>query len=217
MKVGIFDSGMGGMTTLRALREKLPDIDFEFYADHKNNPYGEKTDEELWRIVKEIVDRFASQGVKIIIIACNTATVRCIDRLRKEYQNIKFVGTEPAIKLACDAGCSNILVLATPGTVKSERVKVLVKENEDIGRKITLFACLGLADAIEFHRDVDKKLAELLSSLKDQKFDAVVLGCTHYILVQDKIQEYFKESKMLDGNDGIVRRVEKIIELDTQK
>ena len=100
-----------------------------YYADSENNPYGDKTDEALYNIVTNVVDKLISKNVKIIVIACNTATTRCIEKLRKDYPDMLFVGTEPAIKVACDNNYKNTLVMATSGTIASERTHELVKKN----------------------------------------------------------------------------------------
>lgn len=211
MKIGVFDSGIGGTTTLKEMQKKLPNEEFVYFADSKNNPYGEKSDAELWEIVTKIVENFKRQGIKLIVVACNTATTRLIDRLRKNYPEITFVGTEPAIKLACNSGFSNILVMATPGTIEAEKTKALIFKNKKPNQKITLLKCAGLADAIEFDKDIDKKLDELLAPLSGQGFDAIVLGCTHYILIREKIQKFFEDAKMVDGNAGITKRVSQIV------
>ena len=134
-KIGMFDSGIGGLTVLKELRKILPNENYIYYADSKNNPYGEKSDSELMAIVTNIVDYLISKEVKIIVIACNTATTRCINRLRKMYPDMIFVGTEPAIKVACDKNYKNTLVMATPGTIKSERTHELVKLNKKRNQK----------------------------------------------------------------------------------
>ena len=100
-KIGVFDSGIGGITVLKEIIKILPNEDYLYYCDSKNNPYGEKSDIELLEITNNIVNFFIKKDVKIIVVACNTATTRCIKTLRKMYPDILFVGTEPAIKLAC--------------------------------------------------------------------------------------------------------------------
>ena len=101
-KVGIFDSGIGGLTTYKEIKKLLPNENYIYYADTKNNPYGSKTQDELKQITKNIVNKLITKGAKIIVIACNTATTNCIEYLRKEFPNTIFIGTEPAIKVACD-------------------------------------------------------------------------------------------------------------------
>lgn len=209
MKIGIFDSGKGGLSVFEEIKKILPNEEYRYIADSKNCPYGEKSDEELMKIVRGNVDELKDWGAEVIVIACNTATTRCIDKLRQEYPELKFVGTEPAIKLAADSGAKNILVMATPGTIGAEQTLRLVEENKRDGQKIRLLSCPGLADAIEFNDEIDKKLDELLLGVGN--YDCVVLGCTHYPLIKDKIGKYFPDAKIVDGNRGVARRVKEII------
>ena len=214
MKIGVFDSGIGGTTVLAALQELLPNEDYHYIADSENCPYGEKSDEELCRIVTANVEKLKAWGAKIIVVACNTATTRCIGYLRQQYPEIIFIGTEPAIKLAAQTDAKNILVLATPGTIASERTKSLLEKNQKPGQNITLLPCPGLADAIEnyFATDSSKivdKLTELLAGVPTP--DIIVLGCTHYSLIKDFIQDFFPNAKLLDGNLGIARRLKQLL------
>ena len=213
-KIGMFDSGIGGLTVLKELRKLLPNENYIYYADSKNNPYGEKSDSELMNIVTNIVDFLISKEVKIIVIACNTATTRCINRLRKMYPNMIFVGTEPAIKVACDKNYKNTLVMATPGTIKSERTHELVKLNKKRDQKITLLPCKGLADAIESGNkdNVNKVLHKLLDKYVDEDIDSIVLGCTHYPHAKKNIKELFPKVKLIDGNKGVSKQVKKQLE-----
>ena len=213
-KIGMFDSGIGGLTILKELKKLLPNEDYIYYADSKNNPYGEKSDEELMKIVTNIVDFLISNDVKIIVIACNTATTRCIKRLRLMYPNMLFVGTEPAIKVACDNNYKNTLVMATPGTIKAERTHELVKNYKRIGQKIKLLPCKGLADTIEFgsEKDVDRVLHNLLHSYYDKDIDSIVLGCTHYPYAKKSIKKLFPNAKLIDGNKGVSNQVKRVLE-----
>src|SRR5699024_1587017 len=115
--------------------------DFLFYEDSLNNPYGEKDNETIKKIVENIVEYLIGQGCKIIVIACNTVTTVCISYLRNKYKNIVFIGTEPAIKLACDKGYENVLVMATPATIASERVNVLITNSKKDFENIYLVPC----------------------------------------------------------------------------
>ncbi len=209
MKIGVFDSGKGGTTVLEAIKELLPEDEYYYIADSKNCPYGEKSDDELMRIVRNNVDELKEWGAEIVVIACNTATTKCIEKLRELYPELKFVGTEPAIKLATKSDAKNILVMATPGTVHSERMMSLLKENQKEGQKVELLACSGLADAIEEEKEIDKVLASLLEGVRQP--DLVVLGCTHYSLIKEKIQNYFPRATLIDGNEGVARRVAELV------
>ena len=213
-KIGVFDSGIGGTTTLHEIIKLLPHEDYIYYADSKNNPYGSKSDEELFDITSNIVDFLLTKDVKIIVIACNTATTKCIAKLRNKYPNMMFVGTVPAIKVACDNNYKNTLVLATPGTISSDLTKELVDNNKKDYQKIHLVACDGLANAIETNNEekINKLLNEYLTPYKDKNIDAVILGCTHYPLIKDKIQSYFKDSVIIDGNIGVANRVKQLLE-----
>ena len=212
-KIGIFDSGIGGTTTLEEIKKLLPNEDYIYYADSKNNPYESKTNEELLEITSNIVDILIEKDVKLIVIACNTATTKCIESLRKKYPNMMFVGTVPAIKVACDNNYKNTLVLATPGTISSDMVKGLVEKNKKDEETINLVACEGLANAIETNntKKIDEVLNHYLIPYKDNRIDAVVLGCTHYPLIKDKIQSYFPTAKLIDGNEGVARRVKYLL------
>lgn len=207
--IGVLDSGIGGLTTLKEIKKILPNENYIFYADSKNNPYGEKPIKELHSIVKNIVDYFINKKVKLIVIACNTATTRLIHKLRKEYPNMIFIGTEPAIKVACDNNYKNILVLGTPSTIKSKRTSILIKNNKKEYQNIYLVACEGLANAIETKNNsqINKLLDKYLNPYINKNIDSIVLACTHYPIIKNKIKKYFSNIKIIDGNKGVAKQV----------
>lgn len=213
-KIGVFDSGIGGLTVLESLKKMLPKEDFIFYADSIHNPYGEKTDEELNDIVSNVVDFLIDKDCKIIVIACNTATTRCISYLRNKYKDIVFIGTEPAVKVACDDEYHTTLVLATPATIQSERLQILINENKKDLDTFYLVPCFGLANAIEVGDE--KKQEEIISNIyqlyKEAKIEDIVLGCTHYPLIKDLISKYFVGVALIDGNDGVARETKRQME-----
>ncbi len=214
MKIGVFDSGKGGTTILEAIKKKLPNEEYMYIGDSKNCPYGEKTDEELFRIVDGITERLLNFGAEIIVIACNTATTRCIKHLREKYPQVAFVGTEPAIKLALKKSDEKILVMATPGTAKSERLLLMIDEN-NAAHRIDILACPGLADAVERNEGIDEVLHKLLDETS-QDYGVVVLGCTHYSLIKNQIQQFFPHAELVDGNEGVANRVEKVLKEKTE-
>jgi len=213
-KIGIFDSGIGGLTTLEEIKKILPNESYIFYADTKNNPYGEKTKEELCHITEHIVDYLLKRDVKLIVIACNTATTNCIEYLRNKYKDMNFIGTEPAIKVACDNNYKNTLVMATPSTINSERTHSLLENNIKENENFYLIPCEGLANAIETNNDnkIDELLDKYLNDYKNKDIDSIVLGCTHYPIIKDKIQKHFPKAKLIDGNIGVAKRVKYILE-----
>ena len=200
------------MTILTAVREFLPEEDYYYIADAEHCPYGEKGEEELYNIVSDNVDELMEWGAEVIVVACNTATVRCIARLREDYPEVPFIGTEPAVKLALESGFSKVLVLATPNTIESKRMKELIEGSEV---SVDLLACPGLAETIERYYDSDiKKVREKLEELLavDESYDAVVLGCTHYPLIREEIQKFYPKAVLLDGSDGVARKVKEVAE-----
>lgn len=213
--IGVFDSGIGGLTVLDEMKKVLPNEDYLFYADSLNNPYGEKSDTELYEITSNIVEYLISRGCKIIVIACNTATTRCIKYLRKKYPDMTFVGTEPAIKVACDRDYNNILVMATPATISSERTNILVHDNKKDFENIYLVPCEGLANAIEVNDTVkqEKIVSSIYEEYKYKEIDAIVLGCTHYPHIKELISKYFVNASLLDGGNGVAREVKRQLEL----
>ena len=187
--IGIFDSGIGGVTVLTEIIKILPNENYIYYSDSKNNPYGDKTDTEIIQLCEKIVKKFLKDNCKAIVIACNTASAKAVAYLRKKYTNIPFIAIEPAYKMVYDYAYNNpTLVMATKGTIESEKFNLLF--NKYNNHKTYLYPCVGLADVIE---DGDKeKIKKYLKShigIYFGKVQNVVLGCTHYPLVQDEINE----------------------------
>ena len=211
-KIGVFDSGLGGLSILKELIKLLPNEDYLFYGDSINNPYGDKSDEELLTITSHVVDYLLDNDCKIIVIACNTATTSCLKKLREKYPNTIFIGTVPAIKIAYDNNYKNTLVLATPYTIKSKRVRELIHDYKNSNQKITLTSGDNLAYLID--TDDKNKIVEFLnkklSVYKDA--DSLVLGCTHYSLIKKEIQEVLPNTALLDGCLGISLEVKHQLE-----
>lgn len=212
--VGVFDSGIGGLSVLRELEKILPNEDFYYYGDSLNNPYGEKSDEELFEITSGVVDYLVNKGCKLIVIACNTATTRCMKYLREKYKDIIFVGTVPAIKVACDREFKNTLVMATPATIESERTMELIRDNIRDDQNIYLVACPGLANAIEDNDQerIEEILKDTFREYKDKEIDSIVLGCTHYPFIKEEILKDMPGVSLLDGSRGVAMEVKRQLE-----
>lgn len=206
-KIGIFDSGLGGLSILKELISILPNEDYLFYEDSINNPYGDKSDDELFKITSNIVEYLIENNCKIIVIACNTATTSCMKKLREKYKDTIFVGTVPAIKIAYDNNYKDTLVLATPYTIKSERVSDLLDTYKHHNQKITLVSGSDLAHLID--KGDNKKIEDLLLSTLSsyQGADSIVLGCTHYSLIKNEIQKVLPNTILLDGCFGVANEV----------
>ncbi len=203
----VFDSGIGGLTTLFALKQQLPNEEFLYVADFLNAPYGSKTKDEILCVVtKTLTSLNKTYKPKMIVLACNTATAVCIKELRKTFP-IPIVGCEPAIKLAQKEEKRHILVLCTKATKKySQYLK---------GQKnITIFSPVNLAKMVDenFLFNEQKIVEYLEKTLKKfkLKFDAVILGCTHYVLFKKEIEQIMK-SKAYEGNLYVAKRAKSVL------
>ncbi len=204
--IGIFDSGIGGVTVFKKIIEKIPNGHFVYYSDSSNNPYGDKTKDELINIVDNIVNKLINLGVKVIVIACNTASYVCKDYLRNKYKNIIFIAIEPAYKMVYDYNfAGKTLVMATKGTIENEKFLSLYHKYDN--HNTILLSCVGLADLIEQGKDVRNYLKKLFSNIKDIK--NVVLGCTHYPLIKEEIINILGNVEFYDGSDGVSRELVK--------
>lgn len=210
-KIGVFDSGIGGVTVLREMIKVLPEENYSYYSDSKNNPYGDKTTEEVQILCDKIVQNFIDKDCKAIVIACNTASSKAVEFLRRKYPEMIFVAIEPAYKMIHDyAYDKETLVMATKGTIQSERFNVLLKKYDN--HKTFLLPCVGLADTIEQGNKQEMKecLQELLKDYKG-KVENVVLGCTHYPLVQEEIQEILGPVQFFNGAFSLAKRLKNVL------
>ncbi len=210
-KIGVFDSGIGGVTVLREMIKVLPEENYSYYSDSKNNPYGDKTTEEVQILCDKIVQNFIEKDCKAIVIACNTASSKAVEFLRRKYPEMIFVAIEPAYKMIHDyAYDKETLVMATKGTIQSERFNVLLKKYDN--HKTFLLPCVGLADTIEQGNKQEMKecLQELLKDYKG-KVENVVLGCTHYPLVQEEIQEILGPVQFFNGAFSLAKRLKNVL------
>lgn len=173
--IGIFDSGIGGVTVLKEIIKVLPNENYIYYSDTKNNPYGDKTNEEVIKICDEITKYFIKRDCKVIVIACNTASAKASKYLREKYKDIKFIAIEPAYKMVHDYAYNEpTLVMATKGTIESEKFNILY--NKYNNHKTKLLSCVGLADIIEEGNEekIKKYLKDHLSRFRG-KIKNVVL------------------------------------------
>ena len=198
--VGVFDSGVGGISVLRDLRRILPEEDFLYFGDTANAPYGTKTTAEVIRLSRQVVEHLTSQGIKALVIACNTATGAAAATLRKEL-TIPVIGMEPALKPASLARKDRaVLVLATPLTLNQEKFRTLM---ERYGEGAVKVPCPE--GALRY-------LRELFLRYPAEQVDAVVLGCTHYVFLKDMIRGLLPERIVLtDGNEGTARQLDRVL------
>ena len=211
-KIGIFDSGIGGVTVLKEIIKILPYENYIYYSDSKNNPYGDKTDKEIQDICDNIVRYLIDKNCKTIVIACNTASTRAVDFLREKYPEMTFVAIEPAYKMVYDYSYEKpTLVMATKGTIESEKFNLLLKKYDN--HKTYILSCIGLADIIEQGNEdlVKKYLIENIGMYKG-KVKNVVLGCTHYPLIQKEIEEVLGHVEFFNGAPSLAKHLKKVLE-----
>ena len=211
MKIGIFDSGMGGLCVLHQAAKRLPNDEFIYYADEKNVPYGEKTIEQIMGYVDEIVQFMINQGCDAIVIACNTATSVAANAMRKKY-NIPIIGMEPAVKKAIDEdGKHRVLVIATPVTVKGEKMHNLINrvDPNNLADLIALPMLVRFAERQEFNSPaVEGYLTNVFSNYHLEDYSSIVLGCTHFNYFKDTIRKLLPEHiRFIDGNEGTINNL----------
>ena len=203
-----FDSGIGGATVLREVVKLLPNEGYIYYADSINNPYGKKSNEELFDIVDNIVQKLLEYNPKIIVCACNTATAMVLNDIRKKYPNTISVGTEPAVKVVYDKyKDKKAIVLTTKGTGESERFLELFQKYET--DNCTLVPASKLANLIENNKDSSFYLSNLLKDYVGT--EVVVLGCTHFPLIKNEIKSVLGDVLFVDGSIGIANRINYLI------
>ena len=210
--IGVFDSGIGGATVLKEIIKILPNEKYIYYSDSINNPYGDKDKKTIIGFCEKIVKYFLERGCKAIVIACNTASAQAVEQLRKEYPEIPFIAIEPAYKMVHDyAYNENTLIMATKGTMESEKFNLLLKKYDN--HKTKLLPCIGLADAIEGgnKEKLEKCLRELLENYRG-KVKNVVLGCTHYPLVEEEIRNILgKDITFFNGAPSLAKHLKDIL------
>lgn len=215
LPIGVFDSGVGGISVLRELVSLLPNENFIFYGDSANAPYGTKTLEQVAQLTCQDAEILYKQGVKALVIACNTATSAAVKLLRERYTEIPVIGIEPALKPAVlSAEHPTVLVMATPMTLREEKFRRLMHRFEDEAEIIPL-PCPGLVEFIERGEFESVDLKAFLENLfaPFEKIDAVVLGCTHYPFVKKMIGKVLGEEVMLfDGGAGTARETRRKLE-----
>lgn len=215
--IGVFDSGVGGLSVLKKMREGLPYEDFIYLADQEHVPYGERPLLEVRRYTEEITRFFLELTSKLIVVACNTASAAALHHLRRKFPQVPFVGMEPAVKPAAENTVSGIVgVLATPATFQGELYESVV---ERFAQDVTVLqdTCSGLVAEIELGRIHGERaraiLVEALRPMIDQGIDSVVLGCTHYPFVMPLIQEIVgPDIQVIDPAPAIARQVGRVLE-----
>lgn len=211
MKIGIFDSGIGGLSVLHQAMHRLPGAEFIYYADEAHVPYGEKTKAEILAYTDAAVQFLTARHTDAVVLACNTATSVAAPTLRAKY-TLPIIGMEPAVKKALDLDSSRrVLVAATPVTIRGEKLHGLI---ERVGRRdlVDLLPMPGLVRLAEsgiFEGEaVHRLLEEALSPFDLTQYSALVLGCTHFNLFKAEFRRILPDTMhFVDGNTGTVNQL----------
>lgn len=221
--IGVFDSGVGGLSVFRELRKKIPNHPIIYFGDQIHVPYGPRELDEVYTLSKTITKLLISLGAQLIVVACNTASAASLFPLRKEFPDIPFVGMEPAVKPAAEhTQTGKVGVLATPATFQGKLYNSVV---ERFAKSVTLYqnTCPGLVQEIEkgnFNGVATRKILEdALNPMLDKNIDTVVLGCTHYPFVIPLIKDIVgKNVSVIDPSPAIAnqtyRKLSELKDLD---
>ncbi len=211
--IGFFDSGLGGLSIFKAINRLLPHESTIYIADSKNAPYGKKGKEKIIELSKQNTDFLLAQGVKIIVVACNTATTNAIDYLRQHY-NVPFIGIEPATKVAAThTKTNNVGVLATQGTLSSEK---FLNTSQPFRKQVNFIERegAGLVELIEQNRveDTVGLLKKYLLPMLQHNIDHLVLGCTHYPFLIPEIKKILPpDIAILEPGQAVAKHTKNIL------
>ena len=219
--IGIFDSGVGGLSVFREIRKFLPEQSYIYYSDNAHCPYGEKSREYIIDRARHITQFLLEKGCEIIVVACNTATAAAISVLREEFP-VKFIGMEPAIKPAAQSTQTGVVgVLATAGTLKAtkyldtrEKWAQNVQIVEHIGQGFVELVENGIINGTQAEQTVRKSLVPLLEA----GADTIVLGCTHYPFLTDTIKKIAEETfperpvKVIDPAPAVAKHLLEVMQ-----
>lgn len=215
--IGIFDSGVGGLSVLREIRDQFPREDLIYIADQIHVPYGIRSRQQVLEYSEGIIRFLIREGVKIIVLACNTASAVALADLRKKYPDLPFVGMEPAVKPAAEETSTGVVgVLATPATFQGDLYASTV-EKFARGVKVLQDTCPGLVDQIESGKIDHPRTREILQKALDpmlkQNVDKVVMGCTHYPFVIPIIKEIVGDQvRVIDPAPAVARQTGRLLE-----
>lgn len=217
--IGVFDSGVGGLSVLKAMREQMPAENIIYFGDQEHVPYGARSMEEIQKFSEGITQFLLDKNSKLIVVACNTASAAALTYLRQRFLDVSFVGMEPAVKPAAEiTKTGKVGVLATPATFQGALYASVV---ERFGTGVELFqdTCPGLVSRIEkgeLDTDATRTILEnALHPMLEKNIDTVVLGCTHYPFVIPLIQQIVgKDVRVIDPAPSVAKQAKRLLEAD---
>lgn len=216
--IGVYDSGFGGLSVWREIHRRLPEESLLYLGDGKNCPYGGRSREEITAFASEAVERLIGEGVKMVVVGCNTATTAAVDALRAEWPDIPIVGLEPAVKPAClSSRTRRIAVLATAHSLQSDMfLNTARRYAADV--EVIKVEGRGFVELVEASEEdspkAERLVREVVEPLLDKGIDRIVLGCTHYPFLVPHIERVIagRDIQIVDSGEAVARRVEWLLE-----
>lgn len=211
--IGVFDSGVGGISVLKELVSQMPGERFLYFGDSANAPYGIKSTDEVRALSLQAAAHLASRGLKALVVACNTATAASIQALRQQYPHLLVVGIEPAVKPAAERfPGGKVGIMATEVTLREKKLNALLARHPET--EFVPIPAPGVVELVEQGKadspEMDALLEALLGKYKGQ-LDGLVLGCTHYPFVKKAIRRILGDIPLFDGGDGTARHTRALL------
>lgn len=215
LPIGVFDSGVGGISVLADLVHQLPNEEYIYFGDSGNAPYGIRSKEEVKELSFDVVNHLLKFNIKALVVACNTATSVAIEDLRNSLE-IPVIGMEPALKPGIELNkIGKVAVMATPVTLREKKFNDLIQKLERTANVVKI-PCPGLVEIIEkegkYSDEIEKYIKNIFSSYNIDELGVIVLGCTHYIFIKDIIANIVgKNISIVDGNLGTAKHVKHLL------
>ncbi|MBU5677095.1 glutamate racemase [Alkaliphilus sp. MSJ-5] len=216
LPIGVFDSGVGGISVLADLVHQLPDEEYIYFGDSGNAPYGVRSKDEIKELSFNVVDYLLNLKIKALVVACNTATSVAIEELRSNL-DIPVIGMEPALKPAIELNrYGKIVVMATPVTLREKKFNDLIEKFKHTTNVVKM-PCPGLVEIIEkkgkYASEIEEYIKKVFLPYNLDEIGTIVLGCTHYVFIKDIIADIVGENiSIVDGNLGTARHVKHLLE-----
>jgi glutamate racemase len=212
MKIGFFDSGLGGLVAMNSVRNLLPQYDYVFFGDTANLPFGDKTEEEIFELTRDGIERLFEEDCVLVIVACNTASAETLRRLQDEWLEEQYPGRKllgvivPMVEEVLDCNARKAVLIATNRTVSSRKYEQLFEEHEDAPQLVSI-TTPNLAPLIEMGKTEEAffEAKDIVNEALKAGADSLILGCTHYALLRPLLQDYYQtEPLMIFSPDQII-------------
>ena len=212
MKIGVFDSGIGGLSVVNAIQKELPELDIVFKNDKEHLPYGSKTTDQLFSLSRPVLESLIDDGCEVIVIACNSVSTNIIDDLR-EVIDVPLIAMEPMVKPAAElTKTKTIAVCATPATLASNRYRFL-KEEYAKGVKVLEPNCSNWSSMIENNEIDHDNIKDLTNKVCEEGADVIVLGCTHYHWIEEEIAQIAQgRAVIIQPEKPVIEQLKRVLE-----